>query len=165
MNKKTFLIFFIFLSSCSGVEFVYKNDTNLTNPIYDKSYLSYSGEDIPALKRNAPLYFGGNKINDFSLNIEVKENKSKRSVQSNQAASKVDYTLVLSYKLIDNNMSCEVYNKKITSRFSYEPKSSGYNFGSDQSLDRLYELSVKNNLREFVTFLSGTNLNNCINEN
>ena len=80
MNKKTFLIFFIFLSSCSGVEFVYKNDTNLTNPIYDKSYLSYSGEDIPALKRNAPLYFGGNKINDFSLNIEVKENKSKRRI-------------------------------------------------------------------------------------
>ena len=41
------------------------------------------------------------------------------------------------------------------------PKSSGYNYGTDASLEKKYELSVTNNLNQFITFVSGVDLNNC----
>ena len=37
MNKLFVVFLFYFVSSCSGVEFVYKNDRNLLNPLYQKT--------------------------------------------------------------------------------------------------------------------------------
>ena len=165
MSKKIIFIFFFILTSCGGVDFVYKNDVNLNNPIYDKSSLKYSGKDVPAIKRVGPLYFGKNITNEFLLPINIEEDKSKRSVQSNQAVSKLDYSLIFSYVLLNNKEGCVVYKKNIISRFSHEPKSSGYNFGSDQSLEQLYEIAVKNNIQNFIGFVSSENITNCLNEN
>ena len=37
---------FVFLSSCSGVDFVYNNNQNITNPLYQKTKVTSTGVDI-----------------------------------------------------------------------------------------------------------------------
>ena len=98
------------------------------------------------------------------INIDISEKKTKRSVKDNQAISKLDYELTFQYSLFYNLKMCETYNKIIVSRFSFVPKSSGYNFGSDRSLERSYELAAKENLRDFINSASSTNIKECTNE-
>ena len=53
----------------------------------------------------------------------------------------------------------------ISSRFSFVTKSSGYNFGADESLEKLYEMALEENLTRFIQEASGyLTSNNCINE-
>jgi len=54
-----------------------------------------------------------------------------------------------------------VYEKELLSFFSIIPKSSGYNYGTDASLEKKYELAVTENLNQFISFLSSVDLNNC----
>ena len=49
----------------------------------------------------------------------------------------------------------------INSYFSIIPKSSGYNYGADTSLEKKYELAIGDNLNQFVSILSDTNIDNC----
>ena len=51
--------------------------------------------------------------------------------------------------------------KKDKTNFSIIPKSSGYNFGTDASLDKKYELSVTENIDRFISSLSEKDINNC----
>ena len=63
------------------------------------------------------------------------------------------------------NIVCDTYTENVSSRFSFVTKSSGYNFGSDKSLSKLYEMSVSENLNRFIK-ASNKYLrdNNCKNE-
>ena len=61
MNKLFVVFLFYFVSSCSGVEFVYKNDRNLLNPLYQKTKVSTSGIDINFINSYIPMFFGINK--------------------------------------------------------------------------------------------------------
>ena len=78
------------------------------------------------------------------------QNKTKRSVESNQAVSKLDYEITYDYTLKKISNDCILFENKTYSKFSYIPKSSGYNFGSDQSLDSMYGLASKKSLEVFV---------------
>ena len=66
----------------------------------------------------------------------------------------MDYNLEFFYSLRDLNKNCVVYEKSLFSNFSYVPKSEGYNFGSDESLDQMYKLATKENIERFVRFIS-----------
>ena len=49
--KKLFLFFyFYFIISCSDIEFVYKDDKNLINPLYQKTKVITSGTDLSFMK-------------------------------------------------------------------------------------------------------------------
>ena len=152
---RTFVILSIlYMASCSGIEFVYKEQENLTNPIYNKTVVNLSGKEIPFTQRYISTYIGNGSDNIYSLGIRIAEEKIKRSVQSNQAVSKMDYNLEFVYSLRDLNKNCVVYEKSLFSNFSYAPKSEGYNFGSDESLDQMYKLATKENIERFVRFIS-----------
>ena len=164
--KKISLFFVFFLVSCGSIDFVYDNNTNLNNPIYNKTIIELSGVENSYVYKYSSRYFGeGSSSDQYRLNINIEEEKTKRSIQTNQAVSKMDYKLIFNYILIKNNKNCEVLNMSIASRFTHEPKAEGYNFGSDQSLERLYELATKNNLQDFIDKLSNKNTFKCINEN
>ena len=60
MKILLFLAIF-FLTSCSGVDFVYKNNVNLTIPLYNKTLVDFSGVKISSLYRYSSQYFGKNK--------------------------------------------------------------------------------------------------------
>ena len=163
MKILLFLAIF-FLTSCGGVDFVYKNSTNLNNPAYNKTLVSFSGVKLPHLYRYSSQYFGKNKNYSYDLFVEISESKIKRSVQKNQAISKLDYELNFYYEFFSLAKQCIVYEKNIISKFSFEPKSSGYNFGSDQSLEMLYKLAIKTNLQQFIGSIAYQEGFDCVNE-
>lgn len=159
---KIFCIFLIFIiSSCNNLDFVYKDRSNLLNPLYEKTDVKISGVDLIFINSYTPMLFGDNKSNEFSLLINVEENKTKRSVEKNQSTSNLRYELKFLYTLFLNEKSCVTYEKDILSSFSIIPKSAGYNFGTDASLEKKYQLVVIDNLNQFISYLSGIDIYNC----
>ena len=160
--KNFFYIFLFFiLLSCGNIEFLNSDKGNLTNPIYNKTKVITSGVDLSFVSSYIPMFFGNNKENYYSLSINIKERKTKTSIESNQAASNIRYELRFDYVLVSVKKKCVIYEKEILSNFSIIPKSSGYNYGTDSSLEKKYELVVIENLNRFVSFLSGINLEKC----
>ena len=161
MKKLFFIFLFFFVASCSGVEFVYKNDKNLINPLYQKTKVIISGTNLNFMNSYVPMLFGENKEEIYSLKININEKKTKRSVETNQAISNLRYELRFYYTLTSTKDDCIIYEKEIVSYFSIIPKSSGYNYGTDASLEKKYELAVSDNLNQFVSVLSETNIDGC----
>lgn len=153
---------FVFLSSCSGVDFVYNNNQNITNPLYQKTKVTSTGVDINFFNSYVPMFFGENRENLYNLIIKIEEKKTKRSVETNQVTSNLRYELRFLYTLVSNEKDCVIYKKELLSYFSILPKSSGYNYGTDSSIEKKYELAITDNLNRFVSILPGMNVNNCL---
>ena len=162
MKNFLFIFLFLFTSSCSNLEFVYKNNENLTNPLYEKTNVSTTGVNFIYMKSFIPMFFGENKKNEYDLLIEIEEVKTNRSVETNQAASKLRYELKFIYSLFLIEKNCVTFNKELISYFSIIPKSSGYNYGSDSSLEKKYELAITENLNRFVSIILDKDLNSCL---
>ena len=161
MKKIFFISLFFTTISCSNIEFVYKEKGNLINPLYEKTNVVTSGVDLVFLQSYVPKVFGDVNEKDFNLLVNIEEEKTKRSVETNQAASNLKYELRFTYTLESVSKNCITYKKEILSFFSIIPKSSGYNYGTDASLEKKYELAITENLNQFVSFLSGVDINNC----
>ena len=147
--------------SCNDIEFIYADKNNLINPLYNKTKINITGSDLVFMNSYVPMLFGENKYDDYILLINIKEKKTKRSVETNQATSSLWYELRFDYTLTSNKNDCVVYNKEILSNFSIIPKSAGYNYGTDASLEKKYELSIVDNLNQFISLLSNVNVNYC----
>ena len=162
MKRFSILLCFCFFLSCSNLQFIYSDNGNLINPLYDNTKVNLKGKDLPFIKSYVPMFFGNNKNEEYNLSIKIEEEQIKRSVEKNQATSILRYELRFIYILESKTNKCVTYKKEILSSFSIIPKSSGYNYGSDISLESKYELAVSENLNRFVSLLSGLDLNNCI---
>ena len=161
MNKLFIIFLFCFVASCGSVEFIYKNDKNLINPLYQKTKVITSGTDLNFMNSFLPMFFGKNNEHSYILKININEKKTKRSVETNQATSNLRYELRFYYTLTSIKNNCINFEKEIISYFSIIPKSSGYNYGADTSLEKKYELAVSDNLNQFISILSDINLDNC----
>ena len=161
MKKIFFISLFFTIISCSNIEFVYTEKGNIINPLYEKTNFVTSGVDLVFIQSYVPKVFGEVKEQDFNLLINIEEKKIKRSVETNQATSNLRYELRFTYTLESINKNCITYKKEILSFFSIIPKSSGYNYGTDASLEKKYELAIIENLNQFVSFLSGADISNC----
>ena len=160
--KKLLIIFvFILTSSCNNMSFTYKNNGNLTNPLYQKTSIDLSGFNLAYINSYIPMVFGENKENIYNLKIEIIEKKIKSSVEKNQATSNLRYELRFKYTLFSIEQDCVTYKKEILSYFTIIPKSEGYNYGTDASLEKKYELVIVDNLSQFISFVSTTDINNC----
>ncbi len=157
------VVFLFFLASCSKIDFVYKNEGSVVNPIYNNTNVSVSGLDVPIMNRYVSSYFGTPNNPQYNLKIHVTEKKIKTSVATDQSITKIRYELGYLYKL-KSKKDCVSYEKKIVSTFTLTPKSSGFNFGSDRSLDNKYELAIIDSFNQFLSFISDKNFNNCNNE-
>ena len=161
MKKLFFIFLFCFIVSCSSVEFVYNNEKNLINPLYQKTKVITSGTDLSFMNSYLPMYFGESDEYTYNLQINVNEKKTKRSVETNQATSNLRYELRFYYTLTSIKNNCITFEKEIISYFSIIPKSSGYDYGADTSLEKKYELAVSDNLNQFISILPDINLDNC----
>ena len=143
--KKNFLFVLLLLlvASCNKLDFVYSDEESLRNPLYEKVFVIIKGDDLPYFKSYVNAVFGNKNNTNYDLLINVNEKQTKRSVQTNQAISNLSYEL------------------EFLSNFSIIPKSSGYNYGTDASLDKKYELAIKENLNKFISDLSEINLDKC----
>ena len=94
--------------------------------------------------------FGNNEKYEYILKTTFIEKKENRIVKNNQVAEKIKYTLEVNYNLFYKTSECNIFNKTVISKFSFTPKSAGYNFGSDRSFDKLYSNSVDKNINNFM---------------
>ena len=162
MKKLLSIFITIFITSCAGIDFVYKDNKNVVNPLYQKTKVSTSGIDINFINSYIPMFFGINKQDLFNLSINIKENKTKRSVETNQTASNLRYEIRFFYTLKLNAKDCVTYKKELSSYFNIIPKSSGYNYGTDASLEKKYELAITDNLNRFISILSEVDIDSCL---
>ena len=56
MKKFLFIFLFFFIISCSDIEFVYKNEENKINPIYNKTSVETDGIDLVFMYYTYPRY-------------------------------------------------------------------------------------------------------------
>ena len=165
LNKVLIVYILLFLINCGGIEYTYDNTEVQKNILQNKVVFEFSGKELPSLYRYSSSYFGKTNEPKYKVIVNIDEKKTKRSVQTNQAVSKVDYELKFLYKLTNILENCLLIEREIYSRFSYTPKSSGYNFGSDKSLENLYNLSIEDNFNKFNNVISSKNKLMCSNEN
>ena len=142
-------VFLFFIFSCGSVEFVLK-DTIEQNPIKDKTLLLIDKNTEEKFVRGLYSYFGNSEKYEYILKTRFLEKKENRIVKNNQVAEKIEYTLEIDYDLFYKTGECEIFKKTIVSKFSFTPKSAGYNFGSDKSFDKLYGNSINNNINNFI---------------
>jgi len=155
---KVFVSLFIlfFLVSCSGFDFVLNDDTP-SNRLKEKTELAYNATNNESFTQELVSFFGNNKGGDFILITNLNETKKNRLVKKNQVAEKIDYKLTIEYKVYYKDRGCQIYNKKIVSKFSFVPKSFGYNFGTDRSFEKLYRGGVKKNITKFINSMPTSN--------
>ena len=147
--------------SCSDIEFVYKENKNLVNPFFEKTEVSTSGFNIKFMNSYLLMFFGNNIEDNFSLLIDIDQKKTKRSVETNQATSKLRYELKFTYTIFLKEKNCLTFKKELSSYFSIIPKSSGYNYGTDASLEKKYELAIIDNLNRFISIVKDVDINSC----
>lgn len=152
IKKFITFVFMLLVVACSNVEFVLK-ESNEVNPLKDKTLLLMDKSSNERFVRALYSYFGKNEKYEYILQTNFLENKENRVVKNNQVAEKIEYNLKINYILFYKTSECVIFNKTIISKFSFTPKSSGYNFGSDRSFDRLYTNSVDQNINNFINAL------------
>ena len=144
--------FLFFILSCSNIEFVLK-DKSETNPLKDKTTLLIDKSLEEKFVRALYFYFGNTEKNEFVLKTKFLEKKENRIIKINQVAEKIEYTLKVDYELFYKTIECKIFEKTIVSKFTFTPKSGGYNFGSERSFDKLYISSVDQNINNFINDL------------
>ena len=143
-------LLFILIFSCSNIELVLK-DKGTPNPLKNNVTVVVSGEEKERYVRSLYSFFGENKNNKYILITSILETKENRIVKKNQVAQKIDFELLINYELFYKNKECKIMDKKITTKFTSSPKSFGYNFGADRSLEKQYNSSLKKNIQSFIS--------------
>ena len=131
------------LFSCSNIEMVL-NESDKNRFLKNTSIVS-SGDIHGRFTKGLFSYFGSSKENEYILLATFEEKKDNRVVKKNQVAERVDYTLSADYNIFYKTKKCKIHNKVVITKFSFSPKSFGYNFGASRSLDKLYRSSIKKN--------------------
>ncbi len=152
------------LISCTNINFLLEEGAD-SDFLKNKTSVYFSGWDNPIVKEMFFFKFGNASNKKFLLSAKISETQTKRSVDVNQVAKKIDYVITIDYALSDINKKCRDVLNRQTSRFSFTPKSSGYNFSSDVLFDNLLKEAILENLNNFLTFANNEiQTQNCLDE-
>tara|TARA_Y100001970_G_scaffold30162_1_gene37428 strand:- start:15948 stop:16448 length:501 start_codon:yes stop_codon:yes gene_type:complete len=152
------------LVSCTNINFLL-DEGGGGDFLKNKTSVYISGWNNPIIKEIFFLKFGETSNKRFLLTAKVSKKQTKRYVNVNQVAKKIDYKITVDYALSDINKKCTDILNSQTSRFSFTPKSSGFNFASDVLFDDLLKGAVLENLNNFVAFANNKiQPQNCLNE-
>ena len=159
------IIVLFVLTSCSSIDFLLETQ-EASNFLKNKTVVSVVGWDKPTLNEVLFLKLGEANTKQYFLTTKVSEKQTKRSINENQVAQKIDYKIIISYVLSDSKNRCADVEYKQTSGFSFTPKSGGYNFASDVLLQKLFEEAVISNVDNFLSFADDRLKSyNCLDEN
>ena len=143
------------LISCTNINFLL-DDSSDFDFLKNKTVVYLDGWDNPILKEVFFIKLGEASGNRFLLTAEAIQKQTKRSVDENQVAKKIDYKITINYNLNDIKNKCSNILSTQTSIFSFTPKSSGYNFASDVLFENLLREAVFKNLDSFVDFANSS---------
>ena len=159
------IVIFFSLASCTNIIFLV-DDSSDSNFLKNKTAVYLSGWENPVLKEVFFLKLGEVSDNRFMLTAEVIQKQTKRSVDVNQVAKKIDYKIIINYDLNDIEKKCINIINSQSSGFSFTPKSSGFNFASDVLFETLLREAVLENLDNFMDYANSTlQSQDCIDEN
>jgi len=159
------IVVFFSLISCTNINFLLDENSG-TNFLKNKTSVYISGWDNAVLKEAFFLRLGEASGNRFFLTAEATQKQTKRSVDENQVAKKIDYKIIINYSLSDIEKKCANLSSNQTSGFSFTPRSSGYNFASDVLFESLLKEAVLQNLDSFIDFASSElKSQKCLDEN
>ena len=161
IKKIFFLLCLFFLSSCNKIDFVI-NQTSAPNPLVGNTSIIFDGVKKEEFIQGLISSLGNKNDGEFILITAFAEKKENRLVKQNQVAEKIDYEIIVDYKVFYQNRKCTILNKKVVTKFSFVPKSFGYNFGTDISLENLYKNSIEKNIQRFITAAPKINPPVCI---
>jgi len=165
--KKFLLLLLLshFFQACSNIEFAF-NKSESKNPLFEKTNVIITGSVISVVSNIVLSKFGTTQNGAFDLIIDISEKKIRTAIKTNQVSTKIDYEILFNYSLKNISKKCTILTKKQYSRFSFVPKSEGYNFGSDKFLENLYFRNIEDNINQFLNNLEDTiEDKKCINEN
>jgi len=154
MIKKLFLsLLFIIMTGCSKFEFVHDKSLG-TNPLINNTSVNVVGDNIPILKTELKKTLGTSKNINFELNVFSKEETVNIVKELNMTASliQIKHSIVYELKLLEKN--CIIITKTISNSRNLNSKAEGYNFGSDLSKKEIIESLVKENLRQYLNFIT-----------
>ena len=157
----------LLIGGCSQIDFVLKNAGSKSS-IENLLVYEVSGVKTEYLLESLISNFGSIKNeNDkrFRLGADIEETVVKTTIETNQVSTTLQYTIVVNYELIDLNEDCKTVNKRYEDSFTHYPKSQGYNFGTDLSLQKTYKNYVNSNVLNFKTYLeTNQDFISCTNE-
>ena len=110
------------LISCTNINFLL-DDSSDFDFLKNKTVVYLDGWDNPILKEVFFIKLGEASGNRFLLTAEAIQKQTKRSVDENQVAKKIDYKIIINYSLSDTNDKCTNILNNQTSDFSFTPKS------------------------------------------
>lgn len=166
MIKKLSLITLLFLLlSCSNLQFVYDNQKE--NFLFLKTSIVAFGDDNVLIKRNLEeIIKKPNGTSEYVLTVNSKKNSSNLVIEDNQAATQIENSFTINYKLTDPGGVCLFDQHQITTTLDYRVKSSGYNFGSDLSKKNINKKNINKNINSYLShLLKTTNGIKCVNDN
>jgi len=159
------IVVFFSLISCTNINFLINEDEG-GGFLKNKTAVYISGWNNPIIKEMFFFKFGETSNKRFLLTAKVSKKQTKRSVDVNQVAKKIDYKITVDYALSDIKKKCTDVSNIQTSRFSFTPKSSGFNFASDVLFDDLLKGAILENLNNFIAFANNKiQPQNCLDEN
>ena len=154
MIKKLYLsILLIIIASCSKFEFVHDKALKI-NPLINKTSVQVTGDNIPILKTGLEEALGIPLNIIFELSVSSKEEIVNIVKELNMTASviQINHSIVYNLKLINKN--CIIVTKKISNSRKFDSKSEGYNFGSDLAKKTIQESLIKENLRQYLNYIT-----------
>ena len=160
----TILISFFFLFSCSGLEFVLQDDSEI-NLLKNKSSFVIINKDENNFKKQLIDSFGKSDKPKYEVKIELSEKETNMAVSNDKKTTKKKHDIIVQYVVFSVIKNCNIINTVNTSSFYFVPKAFGYNFGSDRSLKRLYENAYVENIQTFINHVyENLYAASCINE-
>jgi len=148
------LFLFAFISSCSSIEFVYKN-MGLVEKYINKTKVIAHGDESEFLTASLTKKFGTiGRVYKYILRTNIKINETVTSTNQDQSATGYLVNIIIQYDLTNDTGSCLLYSNSIKTSFTYNAKSEGYNFGTEQSLEKNIKQNINKNLEIFLQRLS-----------
>ncbi len=164
MKKNLFLLgLLLILSSCEGLEFVYKTNIDAFF-IKNNAEIVVEGDSASQIHAGLRSAIGTNK-DDFpkykifasSIKTEIAE-----VIKKDATASKFNIKYLISYDIYNLYKGCRLYLKEISTVSSYNVKSAGYSFGTDLSEKESITNNIDKNISKFIYFLNEIkNVNSC----
>ena len=158
--------FLLFLSNCSGYEFVYSKHPKIKE-IEKQTSFSLLGDDVSIANTTLNNLIGRLQGEaKFILYLEITKTNTPVVIEKNATASKTEVKHKVRYSLVNKINNCKILSKNISTISTYSSSSSGYNFSTDLSKEEVINRNLITNIDEFLDYIITFDGSlNCLNEN
>ena len=160
------LVLVLFLSGCSGLEFVYDNNQKRNFLFLNTSIFTFGDDKILIQNKLKEILKEPSESQKYILTATSEKKTTNLIIEDDQTATQIENTFVIKYTLKDQESLCLLDEKEITTSLDYRVKSSGYNFGSDLSKKNIVIKNINKNINSYMNYLFAklTEIK-CINDN